>query len=71
MKSKTEAANSPSASVPVESKPGQSNKFILAKDLNCSGGMSTEAFSLLTQLIALQKSAKDTPTTSVVRAIVQ
>jgi hypothetical protein len=46
-------------------------KVILEADLNCSGGMSMEAFSLLTQLIALQKSAKDTPTTSVVRAIVQ
>jgi hypothetical protein len=55
-------------------KPGAKEapqKIIEGANLNCFGGMSTEAFSLLTQLIALQKSAKDTPTTSVVRAIVQ
>ncbi|HEX3531670.1 MAG TPA: hypothetical protein VH988_31815 [Thermoanaerobaculia bacterium] len=46
-------------------------KIIEGKDLNCFGGMSMESFSLLTQLIALQKTAKDVPTTSVVRAIVQ
>jgi hypothetical protein len=39
--------------------------------LHCSGGDSMQALSLLTQLIALQKSAKDTPTTSVIRAISQ
>src|SRR5262249_42062676 len=32
----------------------------------CFGGMSTESLSLVTQLIALQKSAKDLPTTSVI-----
>jgi hypothetical protein len=47
------------------------HKIIVEKDLACFGGMSKESFSLLTQLIALQKSAKETPTTSLIRAIVQ
>ncbi len=40
-------------------------------NLNCSSGRSMQALSLLTQLIALQKSAKDAPTTTVIRAISQ
>ncbi len=48
------------------------NKYITGlDDLHCSAGRSMEALSLVTQLIALQKSAKDSPTTSVIRAIAQ
>ena len=57
--------------VQAQTKRVQPIKIIAEENLSCFGGMSMESFSLLTQLIALQKSAKDTPTTSLVRAIVQ
>jgi hypothetical protein len=59
-------------SSPVQTRTeGLKRKVIEGERLSCFGGMSMESFSLLTQLIALQKSAKETPTTSLVRAIVQ
>jgi hypothetical protein len=41
------------------------------RDLACDPGASTTALSIVSQLIALQKSAKDLPTTSVVRVVGQ
>ncbi|HVT16004.1 MAG TPA: hypothetical protein VHQ90_07475 [Thermoanaerobaculia bacterium] len=40
-------------------------------NVKCEAGQSMHALSLLSQLIALQKSAKDVPTSSVIRAISQ
>ncbi|HVT60752.1 MAG TPA: hypothetical protein VHR45_20440 [Thermoanaerobaculia bacterium] len=57
--------------LPWKPQEGQHKYFDRLEELKCWGGMSTESFSLLTQLIALQKSAKDAPTTSVIRAIAQ
>lgn len=59
---------SPPVQTPAE---GLKGKVLEGDRLSCFGGMSMESFSLLTQLIALQKSAQETPTTSLVRAIVQ
>jgi hypothetical protein len=42
-----------------------------AFDLSCLPGASTTALSVISQLISLQKSAKDLPTTSVVRVVGQ
>lgn len=41
------------------------------KDLSCDPGRSLHALTVVSQLIALQKSAKDLPTTSVVRVLGQ
>jgi hypothetical protein len=52
--------------------PESGRKYIQGlENLSCSSGRTMQALSLLTQLIALQKSAKDTPTTTVIRAISQ
>jgi hypothetical protein len=48
-----------------------SKKYDSLEGVQCSAGRSMQALSLLTQLIALQKSAKDTPTTGLIRAIAQ
>ncbi len=57
--------------VPTPTKGLPPKVVVLGESLKCFGGMSMESFSLLTQLIALQKSAQETPATSLVRAIVQ
>jgi hypothetical protein len=55
----------------VECKEGGNKYATGVGNLKCYAGRSMQALSLLTQLIALQKSAKDTPTTGVIRAISQ
>jgi hypothetical protein len=40
-------------------------------DLSCDAGESMHVLSILTQLIALEKTAKETPTTPVVRTVGQ
>jgi hypothetical protein len=52
---------------------GESGEVIEIKEHEpfCDPGVSTTALSLVSQLIALQKSAKDLPTTSVVRVVGQ
>jgi hypothetical protein len=42
---------------------------LFAKELACESGRSMQALSLLTQLINLQKSSKDLPTTGTVRVV--
>jgi hypothetical protein len=65
------ACSQPGEAVKPTSGPAGNKYFKGLEKLHCSGGDSMQALSLLTQLIALQKSAKDTPTTSVIRAIAQ
>ena len=49
----------------------QPKVFALSSDLECNSGRSMHSLTLLSQLIALQKSAKDFPTTPTVRVIGQ
>jgi len=52
--------------------PGPDGSFkYLADDLSCDGGMSVDVLSILSQLIALHKEAKDFPSTGLVRVIGQ
>jgi hypothetical protein len=47
------------------------DKISEMRDLTCNPGRSMEALTIVSQLISLQKSAKDLPTTSVVRVVGQ
>lgn len=53
-------------------KPGpEEHLYIKLADLDCDPGRSMHALSLITQIINLQKSAKDLPTTGTVRVVGQ
>jgi len=56
---------------PVYPPPQCDSKKTKWRNVTCDGGRSMEALTMVSQLIALQKSAKDMPTTSVVRVVGQ
>lgn len=56
---------------PFELPKGTDKLWIEARELGCESGRSMQALTLLNQLINLQKSGKDLPTTGTVRVIGQ